>query len=68
MYFKSIRKTGHYRINHEHDVPWSEVVYNVVKCKYKRKIGDKVKVVTKNCYILGKVKDDVLYIINAKRR
>lgn len=68
MRYKSVRKTDHYRTNHESEVPWSEVVHNLFKCKYQRKVGDKVRIVTKNCYILGRIKDDVLYVVNAKRR
>ncbi|MEM4245064.1 MAG: hypothetical protein QXR60_02585 [Candidatus Nanoarchaeia archaeon] len=44
------------------------VVANIIKCKNKRKVGTKLKIITSGCYILCEIKDDILYVINAKRR
>lgn len=67
MYFKSIKKTDHYKLNHESEVPWSEVLRVLRNCKVKRKVRDKVRIVYDGCYLLCELKGDTIYVINAKR-
>lgn len=67
MYFKEIRKTKHYKEHHEKSFPWSKVIESILTTKDKRKKGDKIEIKTKNCYILCQLKDNILWIINAKQ-
>jgi hypothetical protein len=67
MYFKSIRKTDHYKEHHEENVPWSEVIQIILTNKNPRKKEDKIEIKTKTHYILCKIKDNVLWVINAKQ-
>ncbi len=66
VYFKSIRKTLHYIINHERQFPWSKVVEIIMKTKNMRKKGDKFEIETPEHYILCEIKSNILWIINAK--
>ena len=66
MYFKAIRKTEHYKEYHEKDVPWSKVIEIILTTKNPRKKGDKIEIKTKNYYILCQLKNNILWIINAK--
>lgn len=66
MYFKAIRKTEHYKEYHEKDVPWSKVIEIILTTKNPRKKGNKIEIKTKNYYILRQLKDNILWIINAK--
>jgi len=69
VYFTAIKKTEHYKENHELDVPWSEVVEVIFKSsKNIKKKGDKYEIETERYYILMELKSNVLYVINAKRR
>ena len=69
IYYTTIKKTGHYKENHELDVPWSEVVDVIFKSsKNIKKKGDKYEIETERYYILMELKSNVLYVINAKRR
>ena len=67
MYFKSIKKTKHYKEHHEKDVPWSKVIEIILTTKNKRKKGDKIEIKTKNYYILCQLENNVLWVINAKQ-
>ena len=68
IYFKSIRKTLHYIIHHEKQFPWSEVVEIILKSRHMRKKGDKLEIETSKHYILCKLENNVLWIINAKHK
>ena len=68
VYFTAIKKTKHYEKQHEQNVPWSEVVEIIFKSsKHIRKKGNKYEIETENCYILMELKEQMLYVINAKR-
>jgi len=68
VYFTRINKTEHYIKEHEQEVSWSEVVEVIFKSsKDIKKKGDKYEIETGKYYILMKLKDKVLYVINAKR-
>ena len=66
VYFKSIRKTLHYTIYHERNFPWSKVIEIILKTKSMRKKEDKLEIETPKYYILCKLENDILWIINAK--
>ena len=66
MYFKRIGKTEHHIKNHEKYFPWSKVIEIILTAKNKRKKGDKIQIKTKDHYLLCKLKDRTLWVINAK--
>jgi len=66
MYFKSIRKTSHYKEHHEKNVPWSEVIEVIQTAKNPRKKENKIEIITKTHYILCQLKDNILWVINTK--
>ena len=69
VYFTAIKKTKHYEENHEHDIPWREVVEIIFKSsKDIKKKGNKYEIETDNYYVLMELLDKILYVINAKRR
>ena len=69
VYFTGIKKTKHYISYHEKSFPWNEVVKEVIKAhKSIKKKSNKLEIETKNCYILCKINNNKLYIINGKRK
>lgn len=66
MYFTEIKKSQHYVDHHEHEMPWSKVVEIILTTKNKRKKGDKIEIETNRYYLLCELKDNVLWVINAK--
>jgi len=68
VYFKEIKKTEHYKREHEKDVPWSKVVEVIITSKQKKKREDKIEIYNEKYYILCELKDQILYVINAKLR
>ena len=67
MYFKEIKKTNHYKEEHERYVPWSKVIEIITTTKQKRKRGDKIEIKTNKFYVLCKLENHILWVINAKR-
>lgn len=67
MYFTSIRKSKHYKEHHEKHFPWSKVIEIILTAKNKRKKGDKIEIKMKNYYLLCQLKDNILWVINAKQ-
>lgn len=68
VYFQYIRKTGHYREYHEKEVPWREVVEAIFTIKNPRKNGDVFEIDNDRIYVIFKVEEGVLSVINAKRK
>lgn len=69
VYFEEIKKTKHYEEEHEQEVPWSEVIEIIFKSsKSIKKKGNKYEIETDKYYILMKLKNKILYVINAKRK
>ena len=66
MYFTKVAKTDHYRLYHEHSFPWSAVLELIYSCKEWRRIDNRLKIESDKYYILCEVKENTLYIINAK--
>lgn len=67
VYFTEIEKTNHYIENHEREVPWNKVIEIILTTKSPRKKGDKFEIEKDNYYILFEIKNNILYIINAKK-
>ena len=68
MYFKSTRKTLHYIVDHERHFPWSKVIEIIMMTKNIRKKDNKLEIETQDCYILCKLENGILWVINAKRK
>ena len=69
VYFTSIKKSDHYKEYHEQNVPWSEVVEVIFKSsKHIKKKEDKYEIETDKYSILMELKNNILHVINAKRR
>ena len=67
VYFTSIEPTEHYLKNHEKNVSWDKVVEIIFRTKNPKKKEDKLEIEDKDYYILFEIKNNVLYIINAKK-
>jgi len=67
VYFIDIEPTEHYLSEHQHDVPWDKVVEIVFSTKNPRKKGDKFEIEKEGYYILFEIKENILYVINAKK-
>mgnify|MGYP001562348804 CR=1 FL=1 len=68
VYFTNIRKSVHYILYHEKTFPWSKVIEIILKTKNMRKKGDKLEIETPEHYILCKLENNILWVINAKYR
>jgi hypothetical protein len=68
VYFTEIQPTEHYLTEHEKDVPWDKVVEIIFSIKNPRKKEDKFEIETDKYYVLFKVENNILFVINAKRR
>ena len=66
MRFRSIKKTNHYKEHHEKDVPWSEVIEVILTTKNPRKKGNRIEIKNSKYYILCKLENNTLWVINAK--
>ncbi|HIH38120.1 hypothetical protein J4460_05335 [Candidatus Woesearchaeota archaeon] len=67
VYFTDIQPTDHYTQEHEKDVPWSTVVEIIFSTKNPKKKGDKFEIEKDGYYILFEIKDNILFVINAKK-
>ena len=67
VYFTSIEPTQHYLDEHSQEMPWDKVVEIIFSVKNPRKKGDKFEIEKDGYYILFEIKNNVLYVINAKR-
>jgi hypothetical protein len=65
---KEIRRTMHYKLFHERNFPFGEVEEIIHTNKNRRKKGNKLEIKNKNYYILIKIKNGIVYVINAKRK
>jgi len=68
VYFVDIQPTRHYLEEHSEDVPWDKVVDIIFSTKSPRKKGRKYEIEEHGYYILFEIVDNVLYVINAKRK
>jgi hypothetical protein len=67
VYFTDIQPTEHYLEEHEKEVPWDKVVEIIFSTKNPRKKEDKFEIEKNGYYVLFKIKNNVLYVINAKK-
>lgn len=67
VYFTDIQPTKHYLEEHEKDVPWDKVIEIIFTTKNPRKNRDKFEIEKDGYYILFKIENNVLYVINAKK-
>jgi len=67
VYFTEIRPTNHYFDEHEKEIPWDKVVEIILTTKNPRKKGDKFEIEKDGYYVLFEIKENILYVINAKR-
>ena len=67
VYFTDIEPTDHYVEEHEKDVPWDKVIEIIFSTKDPRKKEDKFEIEKDGYYILFEIKNNVLYVINAKK-
>jgi len=67
VYFADIQPTDHYAKEHEKNVPWDKVVEIIFSTKNPRKKDDKFEIEKEGYYILFEIKDNILYVINAKK-
>ena len=68
VFFTGIQPTRHYQDEHEKQVPWDKVVEIILMTKNPRKKGDVFEIEKDNYYIVFTIKDNVLYVINAKNQ
>ena len=67
MYFTDMKPTFHYLTEHERDVPWCKVVELIQKTKNPRKRGKTFEIKTEGYYIVFIIRNQILYVINAKK-
>ena len=67
VYLIDIQPTEHYFEEHEGDVPWDKVVEIIFSTKNPRKKGDNYEIEKDGYYILFEIKDNILYVVNAKK-
>jgi len=67
VYFIGIEPTDHYLEEHERNVSWDKVVEIILTTKNPRKKDNKFEIEKDGYYILFEIKDNILYIINAKK-
>lgn len=67
VYFTIIEPTSHYLQEHQREVPWDKVVEIILTTKNPRKKEDKFEIEKEGYYILFKIENNILYVINAKR-
>ncbi len=68
MYWKEIRRSKHFEEYHKGTLAWSDVIRLIHLIKNKRKKGDKIEIENNKIYILCEIKEQVLYVINVKRK
>ena len=63
-----ITKTRHYKLFHEKYVPWDLVISTIFTAKKTGKGRNFFEFKSNNIYILCKKEDNILKVINAKRK
>ena len=66
MYWEEIRKSKHFEQYHKGTLAWSEIVRLIYSIKNKKKKENKIE--DDKFYILCKIKQKILYVINVKRK
>ena len=68
MYWEDIKRSDHFEKYHKGTLAWSDVVHLIYTIKNKRKKGDKIEIEDDKFYILCELKENILYVINVKRK
>lgn len=68
VYFKEIKPTDHYLKYHAKDVPWHKAIEIILETKNPRKKGNKYEIDQDGYYVLFEIKNNILYVINAKNK
>ena len=68
VYFKDIQPTQHYLDEHSKEVPWDKVVEIIFSTKDPQKRENKFQIEKDGYYILFKIENKILYVINAKKQ
>jgi len=68
VYFSKVQPTDHYLEEHAKDVSWGKVVEIIFATKNPKKKEDKFEIEKGGYYILFKIENNVLYVINAKKQ
>ena len=68
MYWKEIKRSDHFEKYHKGILAWSDVVRLIYSIKNKRKKGNKIEIEDNKFYILCKLKNKILYVINVKKK
>ncbi|MBI4453443.1 hypothetical protein HY636_02260 [Candidatus Woesearchaeota archaeon] len=63
----TIQPTEHYLTNHAQEVSWDKVVEIIFTTKNPRKKENKFEIEKEGYYLLFEIKNNVLYVINAKK-
>jgi hypothetical protein len=67
VYFTQIQPTEHYLREHKNNVPWHRVVEIVLTTKNPKKKADNFEIRKAGYYILFVIRNNILYVINAKK-
>ncbi len=67
VYFTNIKPTKHYLEEHNKEVSWDRVVEVILTTKNPKKKQDKFEIENNGYYILFEIKNNILYVINAKK-
>jgi len=68
MQWTEIRRSKHFEEFHKATMAWSDITYLIQTIKNKRKKGNKFVIEDTRFYILCKIKDKILYVINVKKK
>ena len=68
VYFTEVWPTEHYLTEHQKDVPWADVVGIIASTKNPRKKDNNFEIETSRYYILFRLENKIIYVINAKRK
>ena len=68
MYWKEIKKSEHFEQHHKGTLAWNDVITLIYKIKNKRKKGNKLEIENDKFYILCELRDQILYVINVKKK
>jgi len=68
MYWEEIKRSDHFEKHHKGTLAWSDIVRLIYTIKNKRRKEDKIEIEDDKFYILCKLKNKVLYVINVKRK
>jgi hypothetical protein len=66
--FTNIQPTEHYLNEHQKDIPWDDVIEIILCTKNPRKKEGKFEIEMNKYYILFRIENNTIFVINAKRK